>query len=206
MSEISISPAYIHAMQSGLTLHHGTPNVLAHSVVTINRPAGELYAQWKNLDAIPLWQERIASVKPLSDRTSHWVMKESEKKTVEWDSEITVDEPGKRIAWRSINGDVNQAGEVRFEPAPGDRGTIVILAEAFELPGGKAANAAAGILARSPRQTVVENLRHFKQWTESGEIPTIQGQPCGPRGVTGRAKEFALGETNPTPPGSQRSA
>ncbi len=26
-------------------------------------------------------------------------------KTIEWDSEVFADEPGKRIAWRSIGGD-----------------------------------------------------------------------------------------------------
>jgi uncharacterized membrane protein len=201
-----ISPTYMDAMLSGLMLHRGTPNVLAHSVVTIDKPAEELYERWKDLASIPLWQERMISVTPLSGRTSHWVMGEGDKKIAEWDSEITADEPGKRIGWRSVDGDVNQAGEMRFEAAPGDRGTIVILAQGFEILGGKLGNVTAGILGRSPRQTVVENLRHFKQWTESGEIPTIKGQPTGPRGVSGHIKEFSLGETNPTPPGTQRSA
>lgn len=204
--EAMISPTYIDAMLSGLTLHRGTPNVLAHSVATINKPAQELYERWKDLASIPLWQERITAVTPLSGRTSHWVMGEGDKKIAEWDAEITAEEPGRKIGWRSVNGDVSQAGEVRFEPAPGDRGTMVILAQAFEIPGGKLGNAAAGIVGRSPRQTVVENLRHFKQWTEAGEIPTIKGQPTGPRGVSGHIKEFAMGETNPTPPGTQRSA
>jgi len=31
---------------------------------------------------------------------------------------VLADEPGKRIAWRSIGGDIDQAGEIIFEPAP----------------------------------------------------------------------------------------
>ena len=36
-------------------------------------------------------------------------------RSIEWDSEILNDEPGKRIAWRSIGGDSDNAGEVIFE-------------------------------------------------------------------------------------------
>jgi uncharacterized membrane protein len=51
---------------------------------------------------------------------------ESDGKTIERDSDILADEPGKRIAWRSIGGDSDNAGEVIFDEAPGDRGTMVI--------------------------------------------------------------------------------
>jgi len=42
------------------------------------------------------------------------------------DAEITEDRPNELIAWRSLEGsDVNNQGVVRFERAPGNRGTIV---------------------------------------------------------------------------------
>jgi uncharacterized membrane protein len=47
---------------------------------------------------------------------------ESDGKIIEWDSKVLADEPGKRIAWRSIGGDSDNAGEVIFEDAPGARG------------------------------------------------------------------------------------
>jgi hypothetical protein len=49
---------------------------------------------------------------------------------------------------------------------------------------------------------VKENLRHFKELAETGEIPSVKGQPHGPRGVIGGIKEWMYGETNPTPPGT----
>ena len=45
------------------------------------------------------------------ERTSHWIMHRGEK-TIEWDSELLADEPGKRIVWRSIGGESDNAGEV----------------------------------------------------------------------------------------------
>jgi hypothetical protein len=71
---------------------------------------------------------------------------------------------------------------------------------------GALGNALAGVAKRSPRQTVIEDLRHFKQIVETGEIPSVKGQPHGPRGISGGIKEWMYGEINPTPPGSSDQA
>jgi uncharacterized membrane protein len=129
---------------------------------------------------------------------------ESNGKLTEWDSEILADEPGKRIAWRSIGGSVQNAGEVIFETAPGNRGTLVTVLQEFGF--GKATVAAATLLARNPKQAVIENVRHFKALLETGEIPTIQGQSHGPRNVSGRLKASAYGEHIETPPGKRKAS
>ena len=122
---------------------------------------------------------------------------------MEWDSEILADEPGKRIAWRSIGGDSSNAGEVIFDPAPGDRGTLVTVLQEFRI--GKISNAWETIVGRNPKQSVIENLRHFKAFAETGEIPRIQGQPNGPRGIIGKMKKSIYGETIGTPPAEKAS-
>ncbi len=177
-------------------------NVRGHSAVTINRGAQELYAYWRDIEKAPLWQEGLESVTPLSEKTSRWIMKAPLRRTIEWISEITTDIPGRQLSWGSTDGDIEQHGEVTFTEAPAGRGTIVTLVQSFKLTGGKLANATAGAVARSPKQMVIENLRHFKQMTEAGEIPTTENQPAGPRGIGGKMKEFFFGETNPTPPGT----
>jgi uncharacterized membrane protein len=169
----------------------------------IQRGRNELYALWRDLTAVPTWQEQITQVSVTGNRTSHWVMK-SDDKTIEWDSEILADEPGKRIAWRSIGGDSENAGEVVFEDAPGGRGTFVTVLQEFRM--GKIASAWETLVGRNPKQAVIENLRHFKALAESGEIPTTKGQPHGDRGVIGNAKASTYGETIPLPPGSDRLA
>ncbi|HTF62696.1 MAG TPA: SRPBCC family protein [Edaphobacter sp.] len=88
----------------------------------VQAAAQDLYTIWRNVEAAPSWQEQITQVVSTGDKTSHWVM-ESDGKTIEGDSEVLADEPGKRIAWRSIGGESDNAGEVIFEDAPGDRGT-----------------------------------------------------------------------------------
>jgi uncharacterized membrane protein len=125
---------------------------------------------------------------------------QSGEKTIEWDSEILADEPGRRIAWRSIGGDSDNAGEVIFEEAPGGRGIVVTVLQAFHM--GKFASALETLTGRNPKQAVIENLRHFKALAETGEIPRTQGQPHEDRGLIGKIKASTYGEKIPTPSGT----
>lgn len=163
----------------------------------------QLYALWRDIEGAPKWQEMITDVISTGPKTAHWVMNANGKK-IEWDSEILNDEPGRRIAWRSVAGDVNEAGEVVFETAPGGRGTIVTVLQEFRQ--GKLATAAQTIVSRNPKQAVIENLRHFKAFAETGEIPRTQGQPHGPRGASGSMKASLYGEKIDVPPGEERLA
>src|SRR4051812_25070639 len=169
----------------------------------VQRSPAELYALWRDIESAPKWQEMITDVVATGPKSSHWGMK-SNGTTIEWDSEILADEPGRRIAWRSVAGDSDNAGEVVFEPAPGGRGTMVFVLQEFRQ--GKMATAAQTIFSRNPKQAVIENLRHFKAFAESGEIPRTQGQPHGPRGASGSLKSSLYGEKIDVPPGDKRTA
>jgi uncharacterized membrane protein len=158
----------------------------------------KLYSLWRDVERAPTWQEQITNVTSKEEKISHWVMQSGDSK-IEWDSEILADEPAKRIAWRSIGGDSQNAGEVIFDPAPGDRGTMVTVLQEFRL--GKLASAWETLVGRDPKQAVIENLRHFKALAETGEIPRTDPQPHGDRGFVGERKRSLYGETIKTPPG-----
>jgi uncharacterized membrane protein len=182
----------------------------------IQADAENLYSMWRDVEAAPQWQEQIEKVTRTGELTSHWVMrskdndsdkdkqKDEKDATIEWDSEVLRDEPAQRIAWRSIGGDSDNAGEVIFEPASGGRGTTVTVLQEFRL--GKLTSLWETIVGRNPKQAVIENLRHFKALAETGEIPRIQGQPHGPRGLVAGIKKSMYGETTGTPPGLSRKA
>ncbi len=169
----------------------------------INAPAEQLYRMWRDVESVPRWQEQIVSVTRTGERTSHWVMQVKDKR-IEWDSEVLNDEPGKRITWRAVGGDSDNAGEVIFEPATADRGTMVTVLQAFKMS--KLASAWETLTGRNPKQSVIENLRHFKALAETGEIPRIQGQPHGPRGLVGDSKASVYGEKVATPSGVRSKA
>jgi uncharacterized membrane protein len=155
----------------------------------------ELYSLWRNVEAAPLWQEHICEVRLTTGTASHWVMR-SGNKTIEWDAEILADEPGKRIAWRSIAGDFNHAGQVEFETAPD--GTLVTVLYQFELS--KIASAWETMTGHNPKQAVIENLKHFKALAETGRALRKQDQPHRSKGLASTIKELCIGKTIEMPP------
>lgn len=162
-----------------------------------------LYARWRDVESATQWHGQTVNVRATGNTTSHWTMRVGDK-TIEWDSEILADEPGRRIAWHSTGGDLDEAGEVTFEPATGDRGTMVTVLQEFRL--GALENLAQTIRGRNPKQGVIESLRHFKALAETGEIPRTEGQPHGGRGAAAHMKRSIYGEKIPNPPGEMRRA
>ncbi|HEY6199110.1 MAG TPA: SRPBCC family protein [Candidatus Binatia bacterium] len=148
--------------------------------VHVNRPPEEVYNFWKNYENFPRFMYHLESVKVTGDKRSHWVAKAPAGMTVEWDAETIQDIPNERIAWRSLEGStVPNRGEVRFERAPGGRGTIVRVAVEYRPPAGPIGAAIAKLFGREPGQQIREDLRRLKQLIEAGEIITTEGQPAG---------------------------
>jgi len=140
--------------------------------VTINCPPGQLYDFWSNLTNLSKLCDNVLSVEVLDARRSNWTLKAPGGFTLEWDAEITVDRPNEMIGWRSLQeADLDNAGYVRFEPAPGGRGTVVRVALQYNPPAGKLGAALATMFGERPAAQVDEALRRLKQIMEAGEIP-----------------------------------
>ena len=147
---------------------------------TIGKSPEELFRFWRDFENLPRFMKHLESVKVLSSSESHWVAAGPGGKRVEWDAQIINEEPDRLIAWRSKHGaDVDNAGSVRFIPAPGGRGSEVHVVIEYIPPGGRIGAAIVWLFGREPAQQVREDLRRFKQLMETGEIPTIEGQPQG---------------------------
>ncbi|HUS15005.1 MAG TPA: SRPBCC family protein [Chloroflexia bacterium] len=145
--------------------------MIVKKVVTIDRSPAELYSFWHNFEQLPRFMRHLEAVQVTGPGRSHWVAKGPAGKTVEWDAEITDDQPNERIAWRSLEGaDVPNAGSVRFTPATGGRGTWVQVELEYDPPGGKAGALVAKIFGEEPEKQVYDDLRAFKQVMEVGEI------------------------------------
>ena len=148
--------------------------------IIIERSPEDLYGFWRNMENLPRIMRHVQEVRVLDDRRSHWVVRTPTGATAEWDAEITEDEPNRRLAWRWLPGaQVDNAGEVRFEPAPGGRGTLVTAEIQYRPPAGAVGATIARLLGSSPERLAGEDLRVFKQLMETGEIATTEGQPAG---------------------------
>ena len=147
--------------------------------VTVSATPKELYRFWRNYENLPLFMEDLESVTELDETRSHWVAIGPGGKKIEWDAEIYNEKENELIAWRSLPGsDITNAGSVHFEEAPG-HGTYVKVVLNYNPPGGKAAALIAKLFGKEPGQLIEHNLRRFKQLTETGVIPTTEGQPSG---------------------------
>ena len=148
--------------------------------VTVNRPPAELYRFWRDFRNLPRVMSHLQSVTVIDDKRSLWVARAPAGRTVEWDAEIITERENELIGWRSLEGaEIANAGSVHFRPAPGGRGTEIRVELVYDPPLGPAGAALASLFQEEPSQQVREDLRHFKQMVEAGEIPTNDGQPSG---------------------------
>jgi uncharacterized membrane protein len=153
--------------------------VKVEHVVTIDKAPEELYRFWRNFENLPRFMEHLQSVTVKDSIYSHWVANAPAGTSVEWNAEIINDRPNQLIAWRSVgDSQIGNAGSVHFTPAPGNRGTEVKVVLEYDPPAGRIGSLIAKLFGEEPNQQVREDLRHFKEIMETGEIPTTKGQPA----------------------------
>lgn len=158
-------------------VHRG---ILIKRSVTVSRPVEEVYGFWRQLENLPRFMLHLKSVTSTGPDRSHWVVRGPMGSSIEWDAEIINEKPNELIAWRSVEGsEVDHAGTVRFNRAPGDRGTEVHVELNYEPPGGHFGRAIAWLFGEEPRIQMEDDLSRFKQVMETGEIASVDGQPKG---------------------------
>ena len=158
----------------------GNRGIKVVRAVTIRRPAADLYRFWRDPQNLTQIIHHPVTITTTSAEESHWSVSAPGGLRVEWDSIIINDHPERLIAWRSREGaQVDNAGTVRFEAAPGDEGTEVTVALEYDPPGGRLGALVAKFTRDSAGSQVFDALRRFKALMEAGEIPTITGQSVG---------------------------
>jgi uncharacterized membrane protein len=138
--------------------------------ITVNRPTEDVYRFWRDFENLPRFMSHLSSVRVING-LSHWEARGPLGTRIEWDAEVVEDRPGELIRWRSVPGaDVPNQGSVRFCPAPGDRGTEIVFDLSYDPPARALGAAVAKLFGENPSQQVAEDLRHFKQVIETGEV------------------------------------
>jgi len=146
-------------------------NVTA-AVVTINKPAQELYDFWRDFANLADVMENVEHITVVDRERSTWTVKAPNDREVQWEALVTEDEPGRVIGWKSADGsEINNAGRVEFTEVPG-RGTVVRAVIGYDVPGGFLGKIAAKLFQREPAIQARRDLRRFKMFMETGEIAT----------------------------------
>jgi uncharacterized membrane protein len=152
--------------------------------IRVQAPADTVYQVWRNFENFPNFMSNIDEVRESGDGRSHWTAKGPLGASAEWDAEIIADDPGRAIAWRSIDtpdSNVRTQGAVRFEEE-GDA-TRLFVTMSYDAPARGLGELAAKLFS-NPDKQVEEDLNRFKMM--------IEGQP----GYT-RSTEEVVGHGEP---------
>jgi uncharacterized membrane protein len=153
-SDVSKPPSLIHVRKT----------------ITILRSPEEVYTFWRDLENLPRFMEHLESVQVQNGRST-WRAKGPAGTSIEWQAEVVQDHPNESIGWRSVEGaTVPNRGAVRFNPAPGGRGTQVVVELKYDPPGGKLGAAVARLFGEEPAVQIDRDLRKLKQILETGEV------------------------------------
>ncbi len=173
---------------------------------TVNKPIEQVWQFWRNFENLPRFMTHLASVKVNGPRYSYWTAR-TRFGDLSWDAEITDERENQYLVWRSLAGSqIDNTGSVEFRRAPADRGTEIHVAINYQPPAGKLGDAVASLLGESLEQQVREDVRHFKQLLEAGEIPSTDGQPHGRRSLKVKLVQRAWREPRAQPVPMPRTA
>ncbi|WP_210571014.1 SRPBCC family protein [Streptomyces sp. GESEQ-4] len=141
--------------------------------VDVEVPVHTAYNQWTQFEDFPNFMEGVEEVTQLDDRHNHWTTKIGGVRR-EFDTEIVDQMPDDRITWRSIGGDAEQRGSVRFQRLD-DMHTRVELTMDVEPTG--AVEKGGDMLGVIDRR-VKGDLRRFKDYIEhrGGESGAWRGR------------------------------
>ena len=146
----------------------GSSETIVTESVIVNRPPRELYDFWRNFTNLPQFMDNIKSVERLDEKRSRWVIKAPAGTSVEFDSRVTEDLPGRAIAWQSEEGaSVPNRGRVEFVETAAGGATNVRATISYDPPAGTAGRMIAKLFQREPSIQAKEDLARFKRLMES---------------------------------------
>jgi uncharacterized membrane protein len=134
--------------------------------IRVNAPASKVYEYWRNFENFPRFMKNVEEVR-LSDpdgRRSHWRIKGPLGVDVEFDAQLTQDEPNRAIGWNSTGGSMETTGAVTFQDL-GSMTEVHVLMQYYDPPGGTVGEAASRVL-QSPEKMLQEDLQRFKDIVE----------------------------------------
>jgi uncharacterized membrane protein len=136
--------------------------------IEVQVPVRKAYNQWTQFEEFPKFMEGIQSVQQLDDTHVQWVA-EIRGKSRQWTTEITEQEPDKKVAWKTIEGEVKNDGVVSFEPIAGGQTRINV---EMDVEGESTPENVAGEVLGVVKNQVQGDLERFKQLIENRDEET----------------------------------
>jgi uncharacterized membrane protein len=135
----------------------------------------------------------VEDVRSTGPGITHWVVKGPLGAKVEFDAQTTQDEENRAIGWNSVNGNVQNSGQVRFEELGPERTRVEVTMNYANPPGGKIGEVGSRIVS-NPQVMVDQDLYNFKEIIEGRATPEeIQQRPAAASAQSGLAAFLSSG-------------
>ncbi|HEX8143476.1 MAG TPA: SRPBCC family protein [Pyrinomonadaceae bacterium] len=135
-------------------------------VIEINAPVERVFDLFSDFESFPRWMSHIKEVRYTGRRYTRWTAEAPLGSSVEWEAETTRFEPDRRIAWRSVRGDIETEGEVIFQET--SRGTTLVrVMLGYDPPAGRLGALVARLFGTNPEEQLEEDLERFAEVVEA---------------------------------------
>lgn len=133
--------------------------------VEIDAPVERVFDLFADFEATPRWAGGVREVRRTGRRIFRWVAATALDIDVEWDAEVVVFAPDRRVVWQSIGGDIDADCEAVFSMTP-DGTTLVRVVRGYATPGGRTGRAVARFFGRHPEEQLEEDLARLRRLAE----------------------------------------
>jgi uncharacterized protein YndB with AHSA1/START domain len=130
--------------------------------VEIDAPVERVFDLFADFEATPRWAGGVRGVRRTGRRTFRWVAATALDIDVEWDAEVVVFAPDRRIVWHSIGGDIEADCEAVFSTTP-EGTTVVRVVRGYATPGGRTGRDVARFFGRHPEEQLEEDLARLRR-------------------------------------------
>lgn len=160
--------------------HRYGGDVRLASRIIVDRPPEEVYRYWRDFSNLPGPISFIEKVELQEGNVSHWVARGPVGPAIEWDAELVDDDPGKLLAWRSLEGsDLQTWGTVIFKACNSNNSNTELTVAFNFCPPANATGALARYLSGLENKVLDQNLQKLKSHLENEAVPVIHAKEAG---------------------------
>ena len=155
------------------------------SSVVVEAPVARVYDYWRNLENLPNFMTNIEEVRATGPGMTHWRVKGPLGAKMEFDAQTTQEEENRALGWNSVDGNVQNSGQVCFQELGPERTRVEVTMNYADPPGGKLGEVGSRLVA-NPQVMVDQDLYNFKEIIEGRATPEeIQQRPAAASAQSG---------------------
>jgi uncharacterized membrane protein len=132
--------------------------------IIVNGEIPDLYEAWLDFGNHPNFMQHITKVTPKEPDINSWVMEGPLNTKLAWTTKTTREEANRRIAWKTIEGDLKTSGQVTFMALPQGQAEITVTTQT--VPPNDLIESVATTLFADEETQLEQDLRSFKAMVE----------------------------------------